>query len=270
MAGRYYRQLLEDSRAGGPSFDPTSLGVVGAWFDVASATNAGPGLAFTLPNLLSSNHATTSTDARKPTIGTASNGVPILTCNASCLQVALHAAVNSDTKWGIAFHARITSAAGNPVPFSIDSAGSGGASARKVLSQRSAGENAYVFNAASTECRGANPGTIWTLNTWGHFILELNLDSGGAEIDRCVWRKDGVALVSAFSNVVGAPGSMPTAMATPTGFLNLFAQAAVTGNNGFVGEIGRYILIFNAAMPGARCLLTDAAALNLSNFGRPA
>jgi hypothetical protein len=250
------------------TFDPSQLGVIGAWFDAGLASDAGAGLAFTLPNRLTANHATTIIDARKPTISTAANGVPILICNASCLQVALHAAINGATKWGIAFHGRVTTALGNPVPASIDSAGSGGASARKLLIQRSAGEGGFVFNSTSTECRSINGGTLWTTSTWGHFALEMNLASGGAEADRVLWRKDGVAVSSAFANVVGVPGAMPVAMSTPTGFMNLFAQSAVAGGNSWVGEVCN-MMVFSDAMPGARCLLTDAAALSLSNFNRP-
>jgi hypothetical protein len=250
-------------------FNPQSLGVVGAWFDTAQATNAGSGLAFTLPNLLSSNHATTSTDARKPTISAASNGVPILVCATSCLRIPLHTAINGATKWGIAFHARITSAAGNPVPFSIDNL-DGEASARKIMSQRFGGDCATVFNAAGTEGRRGGPAAMWTLNTWGHFICEVNLASGGVEADRFLWRKDGIPVVSSFADAVGTPGDMPLSMPTPTGNMLIGAQRHATAGNPWVGEYGRHIFIFADAMPGARCLLTDVAALALSNFDRPA
>lgn len=250
------------------AFDPTSLGVVGAWFDVAEASDAGSGLAFTLPNQLSANHATTTTDTRKPTISAAANGVPILVCATAHLRVPLHAAINGATKWGIAFHARITSAAGNPVPFGIDTPGSG-ASARKLMCQRFAGDCVNVFNAASTEARRVGPASLFTLNTWGHFIVEMNLDSGEPEADRVLWRKDGVAVVSTFANSVGTPGDTPVAMPTPTGSMGLLSQRLDTAANPWVGEIGRHIFVFSDAMPGARCLLTDAAAASLSDFDRP-
>jgi hypothetical protein len=269
---RRHRHLL---LGGAPAFDPTSLGVVGAWFDVASATNAGPGLAFTLPNLLSANHATTTTDARKPTISAASNGVPILVCSASCLQVALHAAVNSATTWWIHFHMRLTSATGNPIPFGIDNAGSGGASARKLLAQRFGGDLGYCF-ANNTTGRSVGPASLWPLNTWVGCGLEINLpleSSPGvpaADTDRMLWTSDGLPVVSAAA-AIGGLGALPLVMPTPTGFMNLFAQAAVAGSNGIVGEIGRYILVGNGAMSGVTSgCLTPAARLSLSAFGRPA
>jgi hypothetical protein len=259
------------SSAGG--FDPTSLGVVGAWFDVAAASNAGSGLAFTLPNQLTANHATTIIDARKPTISTASNGVPILVCNASCLQVPLHAAINGATQWGFAFHARITSAAGNPVPVSIDSAGSGGASTRKLVMQRFVGDLMNVHDATNptTVARRFGPATLWPLNTWVHCIVEMNLGTGGAEDTRGVMCADGLPIVSSFSDAVGTPGSLPTAMPVPTGSMNLFAQGHVAGGNSWVGEIGRHLFVFSGAMPGVTSgLLTSSARLALSNFDRPA
>jgi hypothetical protein len=256
-------------------FNPQSLGVVGAWFDTAQASNAGAGLAFTLPNLLSSNHATTSTDARKPTIGAASNGVPILVCSASCLQVPLHAAINGATKWGIHLHIRVTSAAGNPVPFSIDSAGSGGASTRKIIVQRFTGDLGYVFDSGTTG-RSAGPASLWPLNTWVACGFEVNLgleSSPGVaapEADRMVWTINGLPVVSTFA-AIGGGNPAPLTMQVPTGFMNLFAQGAVAGGNGLVGEIGRHIFVFSNSMSGVTSgLLTPAARLALSNFDRPA
>jgi hypothetical protein len=266
---RRHRRLL---LGGAPAFDPTSLGVVGAWFDVASASNAGAGLAFTLPNLLSANHATTTTDARKPTIGAASNGVPILTCATSCLRIPLHAAINGATQWWISMHMRITSAAGNPVPFGIDNL-DGEASTRKLFAQRFAGDNLNVHDAASptTLARKYGPATLWPLNTWVHCIWELNLATGGAEATRAVVCVDGLPVVSSFTDSIGTPGSIPTAMAVPTGNMLLGAQRHATAPNPWVGQIGRYILIGNGAMPGVTSgCLTAAARLNLSAFGRPA
>lgn len=253
------------------------LSAAGAWFRVANASDAGSGLAFTLPNELSTNHATTTTDARKPTISTSPNGLPMLVCNASALRVALHAAINSSTKFWFAFHARITSAAGNPVPFSIDSAGGGGASTRKLFAQRFGGDLAHVHSASSptTLARSFGAATIWQLNTWRHYICEINLDlesSPGVlapEADRALWCVDGVPITSTFANSVGAPGVLPSAMATPTGFMHLFAQNASTGGNGWVGEIGANIIAGAAAMAGvSRGCLTSAARLTLSGFER--
>jgi hypothetical protein len=272
---RRRRQRVESRRrdiiySGG--FDPTSIGVIGAWFDVAGASNAGPGLAFTLPNLLSANHATTSIDARKPTIGAASNGVPILICNTSALQVALHAAINGALQWGFSFHARITTLAGNPVPVSIDSAGSAGASTRKCVWQRFVGDNMNVHDAASptTLARRFGPAEIWPLNTWVHCTCELNLGTGGAENTRGVMTVNGVPVVSTYVDALGAPGSLPTAMAVPTGFMNLLAQGHVLGTNSWIGEVANMMVISGAMSGVTSGLLTPAARINLSNFNRPA
>jgi hypothetical protein len=253
-------------------FNPQSLGVVGAWFDVAQASNAGAGLAFTLPNLLSSNHAATSTDARKPTLSAASNGVPIMVCATSCLRIPLHAAINSATQWWISMHMRITSAAGNPVPFGIDNL-DGEASTRKLFAQRFAGDCLNVHDASSptTLARKYGPATLWPLNTWVHCIWELNLATGGAENTRAIVCVDGLPVVPSFTDSVGTPGSIPTSMAQPTGNMLIGAQRHAAAPNPWVGEIGRHILIGSSAMAGATTgCLTPAARLALSNFDRPA
>jgi hypothetical protein len=266
------RQLVNGERQ---SFDPTSLGILGAWFDAATASDAGSGLAFTLPNRSSANHATTTTDARKPTIGTATNGVTILTCSASGLQVPLHAAINGAVKWGIHFHIRITSAAGNPVPFSIDSSGTGGASARKIIAQRFSGDLGYCF-ANNTEGRSVGPASLWPLNTWVGCGLEINLGlesspgTPAADLDRMLWTIDGLPVTSAAA-AIGGLAALPLTMPTPTGFMNLFCQNAATGSNGLVAQIGQHILVWNDAMPGVtRGLLTAAARVSVNAFGRPA
>jgi hypothetical protein len=51
--------------------------------------------------------------------------------------------------------------------------------------------------------------------------------------------------------------------------MNFLAQAMSTALNPVVGQLGQTIIIGKAAMPGATCCLTDAAALSLSNLDRP-
>lgn len=250
-------------------FDPLTLGIAAAWFDAAEASDAGPGLAFTYPNQLTTDHATTIITARKPVLGTASNGVPILICNgSSCLQVPLYTGINGLRQWGIHFHIRMLSASGNPVPFSIDSAGSGGASARKLIAQRFGGDLGYCF-ASNTTGRSAGPASLWPLNTWVGCGLEINLDLA-AEQDRMVWTIDGLPVTSTFAPI-GGLGSLPATMPTPTGFMNLFAQGAVAGGNGIVAQIGRHTFVWGAAMAGVTSgLMTPAARLNINALDRPA
>lgn len=253
------------------------LSAAGAWFRTANAVNAGSGLPFTLPNELSAFHATTSINSVKPTLGTSANGYPILICSADNLVVALHAAINSSTKFWIAFHCRITSAAGNPVPFSIDSAGGGGASNRKLVAQRFVGDRVHVFNAASTLSRAfGSTTTLWPLNVWVHVICELNTNRESSpgvlapEADRGLWCVDGLPITSTFSNSTGSPGVLTSSMPTPTGNLCLLSQAFTTGGNGWVGEIGPNIMIGAQAMSGAtRGCLLPATRLALSAFQRP-
>jgi hypothetical protein len=103
------------------AFYPTQVSAVSAWYRVALATDAGAGGPFTLPDVLSSNHATTSTAARKPTIAaSAGNGMPILTCDgARVLTIPIHAGINGSAAWGLGIWLRRTTTTGNPTPFNI-------------------------------------------------------------------------------------------------------------------------------------------------------
>ncbi len=241
-------------------------GAIGAWYRVALATNAGAGLAFTLPDVLSTNHATTSTDARKPTIGSSANGLPILTCSASALQVPLSTPINGATKWGFAAWMRVTTAAGNPCPVAIDSGGGGGASLRKAFIQRDNGDSIRAFDTQTTARRGG-PTTMWVLNTWAFCTWEMSLDTGEAESVRVVASRGGVLQTCNYADNNGAPGTFASSMQVPTGFMNLFAQNASTGGNGWVGNIGPNIYILRARMAGAtEGLLTPAARVALMNM----
>lgn len=270
-SGRASRHARWEVGGGAASegFNPSSLSAVAAWYRVANASNAGAGLAFTLPDMLSSNHAVTSTDARKPTIGTSGNGLPILTCSASCLQAPLSAAINSATKWGFGAWMKVTTAAGNPVAASIDSGGAGGASLRKVLIQRFVGDNILAFDSQTTARRGG-PATMWVTNTWAFCTWEMSLDTGEAESVRVVASRGAALQACAYADSNGTPGNFATSMQVPTGSMNLFAQGAAAGGNGWVGDIGPNIYVFGSRMSGATSgLLTPAARTSLMNFEAP-
>lgn len=273
-----HKSVFGSQRAG--TFDPTSLGVVGAWFDVAEASDAGSGLAFTVPNQLTANHLTTSTDAQKPTISTASNGVPILVASVSNLLCPLHAAINSSTKLWFGFHARLTTSAALAEVLTIIPPS---ASANKLFLGINPGVPGVGYNRVGVYQDNVtmrryqvNSGALFPLNTWAHVLIELNLNlesSPGVlapEADRGVMSIDGVPLVAAFSDGAGTPGALPQTMATPTGSLSFLSRRASDAANPYKGEIGRHIFMGVSAMPGVTSgCLTPAARLALSNFDRP-
>jgi hypothetical protein len=256
------------------SFNPISLGVVGAWWDVAEASDAGAGLAFTVPNQLTANHLTTSVDAHKPVLGVAANGVPIMTANVSNLACSLHAAINSPTTWGVAFHAKLTTLAAVTELLTVIPPNASASKLLLTLNPGAAGvgyNRCIVFQDALNSRRfQTDAGVLLPLNTWVHITIELNLATGGAESTRGVMCVDGVPVAVLFSDGTGAPGSLPVAMPTPTGSLSFLSRRSSDASNPFKGEIGRHIFIFSGAMPGATSgLLTSAARLSLSNFDRP-
>jgi len=254
--------------------DPVSVtgGAVSAWLRVARGTITGSGYS-SIPDMLDgANPAVQATDARRPTAATSANGLPILACAAQLLALPITAARNGTTQIG--FGAWVKQTGGTfPVLWTMDSAGSAGASARKILTQDGSSPSnlaIVVFNAASTASRSGTINGVLTSNTWKFVTFELNLGTGGAEATRAVITVNTAVQALTFADSTGTPGSMPTSMPAPTGNIGLFAQSFTTGGNGFTGNIGPNIYMFGSAMPGAtEGLLTPAARTALMNFEAP-
>lgn len=267
------RAIWETVAGSGAPFVPTDSGAVSAWFRVANATNAGAGLAFTLPDVLSANAATTSTDARKPTIATsAGNGLPILTCDGTrALTIPIHAGINGSAAWGLGIWLRRTTTVGNPAPFTIRAlSGATGAASNKMDCQMtfSGADSFKVFNN-QTQSRGAQPAS-WTINTWVFMLYEFD-GTGATEDDRLVISRGGVLQNPlTFQNFDGAPAAMATAAPQPSGGTACLCAQQTSGSNGWVGDIGPNIYILGSKMAGAtQGLLTTAARLALTGFEAP-
>jgi hypothetical protein len=98
----------------------------------------------------------------------------------------------------------------------------------------------------------------------------MSLDTGEAETVRVVASRDGALQTCAYADNNGTPGTFASSMQVPTGSMNLFAQNASTGGNGWVGDIGPNIYIFGSRMAGAtEGLLTPAARALLTSFEAP-
>ncbi len=263
------------TRRRSPADDPVSVtgGALSAWLRVALGTITGSGYS-SIPDMLDgSNPAVQATDARRPVAATSANGLPILACATSLLQLPLTAARNGTTQWG--FAAWIKQTGGSfPVHASIDSAGAGGASARKLFCLQAAASSptnlgVTAFNATSTAARKGVINGVLTASTWKFVSVELNLGTGGAEALRAVITLNAAVQSLTFSDDTGTPGSVPTSMPAPTGNVNLFAQNT-SALNPFVGNMGPNIYLFGSAMPGAtEGLLTPAARTALMNFEAP-
>jgi hypothetical protein len=192
----------------------------------------------------------------------------------SNLSVPLHAAINSTTTWGVAFHAKLTTLAAVTELLTVIPPN---ASASKLLLTLNPGAPGVGYNrfivfqdALNSRRFQTDAGVLLPLNTWVHITIELNLATGGAESTRGVMCVDGVPVAVLFADGTGAPGSLPVAMPDPTGSLSFLSRRSSDASNPFKGEIGRHIFIFSSAMAGATSgLLTSAARAALSSFDRP-
>lgn len=253
----------------------STAGAVVSWLRVAQGTVTGSGYS-SIPDLLDpSSPAVQSTDARRPTVATSANGLPILALASQGMSLPLTSVRNSTTQWGFGTWVKQNGTGSTThVLVSIDSAGGAGASARKLLAQPATAGltnlNIFIFNSTSTAARRAQITGVLTLNTWKFVTFEQNLGTGGNETTRSVITVNGVVQTLSFADALGTPGSMPTSMPSPTGNIGLFCQNLSTGSNGFGGNIGPNVFIFGSAMDGAtEGLLTPAARLSLMNFEAP-
>lgn len=245
-------------------------GAISSWFRLDHPGSVVTGLGYSrVEDVLDpSSPATQSTDAQRPPAAVSANGLPILACVADALSVPIIAARNSITTWGFWAHLRRTGGT-NPSP--VASRALSGSSVNRLDAQAiTAADDANIFfwNAASTTARQGRKASAYPVNTWVAVTYEF--DGGGAtEADRCVITLDGVVQTLLFSDIVGAPGAMPTTLADPTGTISVCAQQ-LNGTNPWVGNYGPNFGFMGSKMPGsAQGLLTPAARLALSNFERP-
>jgi hypothetical protein len=264
-----YRRRRINS-GGSQGFDPTTVSAVSAWLRLAGGTITGSGYS-SVPDMLSVNPATQSSDAIRPVNGTSANGLPIVTCDGTtALSWPLNAGNNGTTQWGFAAWVKTTTAAGVRELFNIDSVGSG-ASSRK-LQQVSSGTSDMidVFDVPGTSARRASMTSLFTLNTLVFVTFELDLNSGAAEASRCVITRNAAVQTLSFSDANGTPGSVPVAMGAPTGNAAIYSRFVNGASTSWIGDVGPNIFILGSKMPGAtEGLLTTAARTALMNFEAP-
>jgi hypothetical protein len=240
-------------------FSPTSVSAIAGWLRVAQASDAGSGLAFTLPDVINpANPATQTTDARKPTIGTDAGGLPRLTFTDDVLLWPLSASINNDgTKWGIAFWGDFTSDATERLLFQVTTAG-GAASNTKVNVRYS-----NTYGLAFDVLTGGNTGRMGTMVplTGKHFYT-IEYDGGQAtNATKVIITIDSLAQSLTFTNFGLA--AIPSSINTPTGNI-LIGAGSLTGGSPAVGSFGANIwpLLGSGGISGGG-LLTASERTNL-------
>lgn len=255
--------------------DPVAAagGALSAWFSLtaAGATVTGAGYSSVPDRLDASNPATQSTDARRPTNQTSSNGLPIMTWPGSGNQVLVASltSARNGTSWGCGMWVRpSTLAPATQALVSILNTATG-ASGDKFIAYVATdlyGHNAYASNGDGR--RAQAPVASALVSTWQFVTAEFDA-AGGSEATRNVVTVDGAVQSLTFTSI-GA-GTAPTSLPTPTGNL-LIGSGTNAASSSFVfsGSMGPNIYLFGAKMAGAGVgLLTQQARLALMNYQRP-
>lgn len=255
------RALRRWHRQKGGAFHPAQL--ASCWLRLADGTVTGVGYS-SVPDILNSNPAVQTTDARRPVNGTSSNGLPIATWSSgasSSLSWPLTAQNNSTTRFHWAVWVKQPTNNQEAI-FSI-STGTGGASVPKIQffieASRRLRADVYMSGANGRFARGAvndlPPGGTW-------FFARLFYDSsvGG---DGCLkLYVNGLASVLTFGNLGTGPtlGVLPAATGNAViGNLNNSGTPSLCLN----GSLGPNFYILNGPD------LTLAEETNLMNFEMP-
>ncbi len=253
------RQLVS---GGAAPFSPSSLSAVSAWLRVAQATSGVNGIS-SVPDVLNSNPAVQSVDARKPVIENSANGLP-------CMRLA----TNDVLVWPITAQSSATSQAGWGLWVKPD----GVASTQRIfrISTGTNGANGQKLNPSlvtNTITLTASPdGAATKTNTspgsmtaaW-HF-LTLEYDSTGAtDAQKLTISLDGAVL----SPTISGAATLGTLFAA-TGNIMIGNGQDGAASSPLNGLIGPNIYAFGSKMAGATTgLLTTAARTALMNFEAP-
>jgi hypothetical protein len=239
--------LGRNGRRRNATFSPLDLPELTAWLSWANATDTGT---LSVPDLKGGSPAIQATAARKPTLATADNGVPIGTFVDDLLALPLSAAINDNLKFGMAFWVKLANVSGLKTFCSIQTT-AGGASANKLL------VNTF---GASFEARAQavdRRAQVTALDTNWRFCY-LGIDcSKGTEPAQVVMSLDGNHPGTvAFSSDTAWPASL----GTPTGNM-LIGGSTLTPASPLVGSIGDIYFFLDQ--------LSAASVARLMQFNRP-
>jgi hypothetical protein len=245
----------------GKPFTPSSLSAVSAWLRVAQATSGVNGVS-SLPDLLNSNPAVQSVDARKPVMENSANGLPCLrfaTNDVLVWPITAQSSASSRAGWGLWAKLDAASATQRLVRIST---GTNGANGLK-LNLSSGASIASSASADGGTFKNNNPAVAQ--NTSWHF-LTIEYDSTGAT-DDAKWCFSFDAAVIA--NVISGSGVLGTLFAA-TGNILIGNGNDGVASSSLNGLIGPNIFAFASKMAGATTgLLTTAARTALMNFEAP-
>jgi hypothetical protein len=238
---------------GGAAFNPLQLSSTGAWF--TTATNAGSGLAFNWLDVVNSINATTSTDARKPTINVAANGVQILTfAGDDCLLCPIVANNSATAVWGCGFHMRPhqTTVADGLLNYSTSTGGN--VNRFQVLANFTANANLVAYQNGQS----APAPAVLTNNVWKHVSVEfVGANALGSRTKVFI---DGVASQ--------ASDDISNALAAITGTFGIGADVS-DGSFGYNGDLANLVIYKSAMADAGGAILTTGARAALGAFQLP-
>lgn len=254
-------------------FNPVQLGVISAWLRVPLAAVTNSGIS-SLPDVLSSNPAVQSTDAARPPLVAAGNGLLVAQGVDDRLQWPANSTNNQLVTWGFAAHVLLDDVALTKTLLRIGLATSNWPQATDSLRLAVASTRALFLvltNDATGVVRrsaGSSAGMLAS-DRYVFMTVEINLGASG-EANQVVMSFDGVADTLTFADDAGTPGAMPAAMQGAVTDIALLGERINSNRLPFIGHIGPNIYILGSAMPGVTSgLLTPAARVALSNFERP-
>lgn len=234
--------MISRARRSFKTGSPREVPAVRGWIDLSASAQSG-GEWTQWIDVLNNNPGAINA-ARRPAVGTSTNGLPIATfATNDAVAVPLVTAINNQTtKLGWAAWIRIGNLAGLGTFISVSS-GTGGASAAKIQvffnSNETLDIDAYISGSAGRRFTGSTP---LTQNTWTWLRLRYNSALGGDA--NATMFVNGVVAAGTYGNL-GAGGTLTT-LPVVTGKLIIgnindgTASAALNGDIGpdlfFLGE----------------------------------
>jgi hypothetical protein len=260
------RAVMRENHAGGAGLSASALSKIAVWLRTGSATTVSGSIA-SLPDVLGGLPAEQTTPAARPSVGTSSNGYPIIRWGPSTSLVQpLQAATSNAQKFGFAGWMRTPLSATARQILAIRN-GSGSANEDKIQVSVSSSENVNttVYHpdiTGAAQARNASiTGSPILDNVWQFLYLGINLTLG-TEIVSCVMGLGAVLQSLTFSDSFGTPGGMPTSFNTVTGNLILGANNAAASSLPFTGDWGPNFWFLNNQ-------LTVGELTNMMNFEKP-